>query len=263
MRSRTKVVISSLMALNVAIAMAAYAQTDGTVSLSDGEVIFLDDEGAETARLSHSSWLAGSPAGNTRYGYLGVYDRAGIEVFSANAEASIVSALEQLYVRRASGVSTVRLEGAFGNLDAGGDGQDGDLFLKNNAFTNTIHLDGQTGNARTSLSGNGFVKGWARIDRAGGVLSCYNCEETTTGLNNGAPLGGVFYFVDFSPIADDITSRPRTLTIDKHGQTVLQDQRIGLHFIDDDPDDPSRIRVYFARKDDASSALSPFTIIVY
>lgn len=48
-------------------------------------------------------------------------------------------------VRSAGGVSTIFLNGDYGNIRLGGQGSDGDLVVVNSAKENTIHLNGETG----------------------------------------------------------------------------------------------------------------------
>lgn len=79
-----------------------------------------------------------------------------------------------------------------------------------NNLTPSVSLDIQ-GDATQDLSGNGFVKAWARINSDGTVLNCYKCNSSnieTKKISTGT------YEVNFAPLSSDITSRPRMAVID-------------------------------------------------
>ena len=138
-----------------------------------------------------------------------------------------------------------------GRISAGGGMSEvsGSLFLGGAGpfplFTTKVELSGATGTATNSLNGNGFVKGWAKIDQDGTVLSCYNCDPDPVKTFKQGP--GI-YFVDFSPIDDDISSRPALATINGSTQTTISTAA--------DAGDPSRVEVF-------TSADAQFTVMVF
>lgn len=109
---------------------------------------------------------------------------------------------------------TVNLSGLYGAIYLGSDSEDGDIILMDSSPVQTsIAMDGQTGNATNQLDGNGFVKGWARINSDGTVLSCWRCDpDPSKTFRSSAGI----YNVSFAGIASDIRSRPKAATLDSH-----------------------------------------------
>lgn len=111
--------------------------------------------------------------------------------------------------------TTIEVDGRVGAIRLGGIGEDGDLRLHDNTDTETFRVNGQSGTATNSLSSNGQVKAWARIDADGSVLSCWRCDPDATSKLAGQPI----YTVDFGPVGSDIQSRPRMVVMDSHDPT--------------------------------------------
>jgi hypothetical protein len=74
--------------------------------------------------------------------------------------------------------------------------------------TTTIAADGSTGTIANSLGGDGLIKGWARVAGGGGVWSCYRCSS-----GDSRRISDGIYEVDFTPVGDDIHSRPWTCSL--------------------------------------------------
>lgn len=124
------------------------------------------------------------------------------------------------------------------NITLGITGNDGDLVLRNTANTaSNLTLSGQSGTLTNALGGNGLVKAWARINSNGTVLSCFRCDPAQTG-RVGIFVGS--YEVDFTPLATDIRSRPRLVTLDTHTTGGAGIGEIGLA---DRSGDASSVRV--------------------
>ena len=58
---------------------------------------------------------------------------------------------------------------------------------------------------------NGLVKAWAQITADGTIVACWRCNTDTAETRR---LGAGNYEVDFTPLATDISRRPRLATID-------------------------------------------------
>ena len=153
------------------------------------------------------------------------------------------------------GLLTVALDGATGLLTLGTSGQDGDLRVTDSANATGLQLDGQSGNLTNSLGGNGVVKAWARINSNGSVHSCYRCnvassETQSTGVGS--------YEVDFTPLATDITSRPRSAILDRHSTGITE----GQVSLADRAGDLSSVFVRTTSSDGTNLDIA-FTLIIY
>jgi hypothetical protein len=107
--------------------------------------------------------------------------------------------------------------------------------------------------APSGLAGEGFVKGWARINADGTVASCYKCNAANT-----FGLGAGQYQVDFSPVASSIVGRPRTATLDTLGLGAV----VGQIGVADRFQVPSAI---FVQTTDTFGNVKnqPFTLVLY
>ena len=103
---------------------------------------------------------------------------------------------------------------------------------------------------------NGLVKAWAQINADGTIAACWRCntDPAETGQTS---LGD--YEVDFTPLATDISGRPRSATIDNLGTGSAASGTIELA---DRSGDPSSV---FVSTEDAAGAEAdrPFVLIIY
>ncbi len=245
--------ILSLVALVVTAALPASAQS---VAIASDEVRIEDEPGSEDTLLGPGSLVLGRPStasGVFTGGVLQLKDFVGNTSFQVTADADSAHFSGTWHINNSINFSTVRLMGQTGTVDIGTSGTAGDLTLRDSSADTNITLDGETGTATNWLNGNGFVKGWARMKADGTLLSCYNCDSDPLKTLRTA-LGT--YYVDFSPIASDISTRPRMAVLDKFDLTVSGVDTITL--TDDNTGDPSRIRIFTGPAQDHS-----FTIMVY
>jgi hypothetical protein len=107
----------------------------------------------------------------------------------------------------------------------------------------------------TGLAGDGFVKGWARINADGTIASCYNCNPDT---NETRKISTGAYEVDFTPLGDDVTGRPRSATLDNLSGSAPQGE-IGV--ADRSGDSSS---VFVATRDDGGTFTDKsFVVVIY
>lgn len=146
--------------------------------------------------------------------------------------------------------TTISLDGQRGLVELGSPDDDGDLWIWNHNTDDqrAIDLNGATGTASQQLGGNGFVKAWAKINADGTVASCYQCNMSSSETQR-LFLGQ--YEVSFSPLAADITSRPRLAVFDSHdiaspaGEISLANRSLDtasvfVHTLDSGGDDADR-----------------------
>jgi hypothetical protein len=113
------------------------------------------------------------------------------------------------------GTTTVELDGEFGSLTLGNATEDGDIVINDSdPDIESFRVDGNSGNVTNQLAGNGTVKAWAKVASNGNIVGCWRCVNANTRNGTGD------YAVDFSPLGEDITSRPRTAVIDTHGANI-------------------------------------------
>jgi hypothetical protein len=98
------------------------------------------------------------------------------------------------------------------------------------------HSRSQGRAARVSRT-TGLVKGWARINADGTIARCYNCNLD---VNETRRLFDGQYEVDFTPLGDDITGRPRVATLD----TLAGGAATGFVSLANRAGDPSSVFVY-------------------
>ncbi len=222
-----------------------------TVAIDSDEIRIEDEFGNVDTELGSASLTLGRFLVGAS---LEVKNANGVPAFSVDAGGSQTTAIGTLRLIDLGSSLSVELNGFDGNAILGGSGADGDVILLDSTGLNTtVHIDGTTATATNALAGNGFVKGWARMKADGTLLSCYNCDSDPLKTLRTA-LGT--YYVDFSPIASDISTRPRMAVLDKFDLTVSGVDTITL--TDDNTGDPSRIRIFTGPAQDHS-----FTIMVY
>jgi hypothetical protein len=138
------------------------------------------------------------------------------------------------------------------------DGTQGRLRVVNSAGASGVELNASN-STLTNLfdnKSNGLVKAWAQINADGTIVACWRCNTDT---NETRRISDGQYQVDFTPLATDITGRPRTATVDNHGGGSFGDSTVTLA---DRASDPSSV---FARTHNTAGAFTdaPFILIVY
>jgi hypothetical protein len=253
MANKRFVMRAAILFLGVWIASGGAVRAQ-SLSLEDDVIQILSSIGAIDTYIGRSLLRLGTPVPGSQSGFLGVYDSNGGHAFEVHSFQKIVELTGDLNIQSpGSSTPSMQFDGSAGNIYLGGDGQDGDMVVSNSNAVQTISFDGDTATVWNAFSGDGFVKGWARIDSNGSVLGCYNCNTDVTKTLRTA-LGT--YYVDFSPIASDISTRPRIAVLDKFGASISGVDTITL--TDDDTGDTSRIRVFTGPAADHS-----FTITVF
>ena len=112
-------------------------------------------------------------------------------------------------------------------------GKDGRLQVKDADNATAVSLDGSSGNLTNLFSNledesNGLVKAWAQINADGTIAACWRCNRNTA--ETGRIVTGR-YEVDFTPLATDISGRPRSATI-RFGDLALGLITVTDHGID-------------------------------
>jgi hypothetical protein len=98
------------------------------------------------------------------------------------------------------------------NIALGGATGDARLRLRNEDGANAVDLQASTGNVTNLFSNepdqsNGLVKAWARINANGTIAACWRCNKDPSETRR---ISAGLYEVDFTPLATDITGRPRS-----------------------------------------------------
>jgi hypothetical protein len=98
------------------------------------------------------------------------------------------------------------------NIALGGAAGNARLRLRNEDGASAVDLQASNGNVTNLFSNeedasNGLVKAWARINGDGTIAACWRCNKDPNETRRLAPG---FYEVDFTPLATDITGRPRS-----------------------------------------------------
>jgi hypothetical protein len=144
------------------------------------------------------------------------------------------------------------------NLD---DGRNARVRLRDAGGENAIELNAGSASVTNLFSNdeeesNGLVKAWAQINADGTVESCWRCDKDP-GETNRISAGN--YEVDFTPLATDISGRPRSAVID---DLTDGNETAGVIDLADRSGDPSSIFVNTADTVGASSDRS-FVLTVY
>jgi hypothetical protein len=141
------------------------------------------------------------------------------------------------------------------NIALGGSSGDGRLRLRNADGGAAVDLRASDGNLLNRFSNNedesnGLVKAWARINPFDGtIIACWRCNTDpaeTRRVEEGT------YEVDFTPLATDISGRPRLAT-------VVQTQLASTITLEVGSFDPSTV---FVTTHDANGARSDRTFFV-
>ena len=114
------------------------------------------------------------------------------------------------------------------NLKLGRKGNDGDLIVQDSSKANSVHIDGDNSTVTNTLTGNGLVKAWAKINADGTIDSCWRCNTDPAETRRAGKPGT--YEVDFTPLSTDISGRPRSIVLDQKfevlsgGETEMSDR---------------------------------------
>jgi hypothetical protein len=141
------------------------------------------------------------------------------------------------------------------------DGKNGELLIRNAHGENGVQLDASSANVTNLFSNqgdesNGLVKAWAQINADGTIAACWRCNtdtDETRRIINGN------YEVDFTPLATNITGRPRSASIDSH---VVTNAEAALIDVADRSGDASSLFVNTADAD-GTDADRPFVLLIY
>lgn len=152
-----------------------------------------------------------------------------------------------LLLTRSNGVETVSLSGNSGALILGGGGTAGDVLVRDGAAVTNFAVDGITGDVTNAFGGEGLAKAWCKVDGDGNLLAGFRCTSATRFVS------GV-YFVDFTALATDITSRPFLVSCTSQATSgTCQDAQASYS-----ADDLSRIVVTTDTADDGA-----FTLVIF
>ena len=143
------------------------------------------------------------------------------------------------------------------NVSLGTGSDDGDLSVKDTGGTETVSLDGATGDVTNSLTGNGLVKAWASINPDGTIRSCWRCNLDPAATQRVAP--GT-YVVDFLPLATDIGARPRLAVIDDPAPAGFP---LGIVSLLSIPTPLSSVAVLVTNNPPTAFTDLPFTVVIY
>ena len=181
------------------------ASDDPVMSLNDGGDIYLGgadvcgditvyryDDGAT---LRFNGWLGdltlgGATGGNSQDG----------DIFLKNADGA---------------TTTVSIDGNLGLLELGAPGEDGDIEIFDDTGAQSFYVDGRTGNVTNDVGGNGLVKGWANINADGTIAACWRCDTNTSNTYKSSTGS---YYVSFSPVGADITTRAAICSVGHLGR---------------------------------------------
>jgi hypothetical protein len=109
------------------------------------------------------------------------------------------------------------------------------LRVRNGDGENAVQLNATVTNlfSNDENASNGLVKAWAQINGDGAIVACWRCNTDPSETRR---IGEGQYEVDFTPLATDITGRPRLATFDTHVSVVngLRGGAVHLGDLDDD-----------------------------
>ena len=210
----------------VTLGLAATASAQLAIKRSSGGLVFATEDfavqvgrGGSVDQRSDTDLIVYDPNGTSIEAAFH-FNASQADLHLGSGDPMISGRDGDLYLEDGHGQATVLLDGSDGRLLLGVAGQDGDLWLRDSANTVTLQVDGQSGNLTNAFSGNGVVKAWARINANGTVESCFRCNTSATETRSIAGAGS--YEVDFTPLATDISSRPRSAVLDSHSGAVLE-----------------------------------------
>jgi len=148
------------------------------------------------------------------------------------------------------------------NLVGGGATGQGRLRVRDADGTTAVELRGDNGSVTNhfandpSLS-NGLIKAWAAINADGTIAACWRCNRDpaeTQKLNLGS------YEIDFTPLATDITGRPRMATVAGNGAMP----QATIRAVDrTTPPDDSTVHIFTENPATGDRVDAPFILIIY
>jgi hypothetical protein len=247
------------MALGLALALlSAGGATAQSVAINGGTIEIFDTDGDSAVLIDQGADYAAG--GNGRSATLTLRSLVGPTTLSFHAfQAQLIlggGVQEGLLLLKDDDGATTTFEadGRTGSIRLGGNNEDGDLIVYDNADVETIRLDGQSGNVTNLLSGDGLVKAWARISSDDSVFSCYRCNPAATfAVEYGE------YQVDFSPLGESIRSRPRVAVIDSHQPDIQSGGAITIR----DSDTLASALVVHTYSSLSQPIAKAFTVIIY
>jgi hypothetical protein len=149
-----------------------------------------------------------------------------------------------------------------GRLDLEQPGKNGRLRVRDQGGEIAVELDARSGHVTNLFSNdpdesNGLVKAWAQINADGTVAACWRCNTDpaeTSRLNTGS------YEIDFTPLATDITGRPRSATVSGIGIVPVA----SIRAVDrTTPPDDSTVHIFTENPATGGRIDAPFVLIIY
>jgi hypothetical protein len=148
------------------------------------------------------------------------------------------------------------------NVVVGGDTGQGRLRVRDDGGTMAVDLRADNRSvtnlfASDPRASNGLVKAWARINADGTIAACWRCNrdpDETQKLNVGS------YEIDFTPLATDITGRPRTATVAGTGAMP----QATIRAVDrTTPPDDSTVHIFTENPATGDRVDAPFVLVIY
>ncbi len=209
------------------------APPPGKVSIHEGAVETYDSDGVRMGRLSRNYLDLGSVGGGGAGGDGQIYLLDG-----------------------ATGNTIIRLDAVTGDATLGGLGADGDLIVKDSLGIPTLSVDGDTGTISNILSGNGLVKAWAEISADGSIVRCWRCNTDTAQTRS---ISTGTYEVDFTPLGNDISTRPFVVSITRNEPIVPSGRMVNGAIRNLDPSS-----IWVGIYDSVGNTFnSAFTVVIY
>jgi hypothetical protein len=149
------------------------------------------------------------------------------------------------------------------NLVVGGDTGQGRLRVRDADGTTVVELRSDNGSvtnlfANDPSASNGLIKAWAAINADGTIAACWRCNRDpveTQKLNFGS------YEVDFTPLATDITERPRMATVSGNDGAMPQ---ATIRVVDrTTPPDDSTVHIFTENPATGDRVDAPFVLVIY
>jgi hypothetical protein len=148
------------------------------------------------------------------------------------------------------------------NLVVGGDTGQGRLRVRDDDGTTAVELRADDGNvtnlfANEESASNGLIKAWAAINADGTIAACWRCNRDPGETQQLAPGS---YEVDFTPLATDLTERPRTATVAGNGAMP----QATIRAVDrTTPPDDSTVHIFTENPATGDRVDAPFVLVIY
>jgi hypothetical protein len=149
------------------------------------------------------------------------------------------------------------------NLVVGGDTGQGRLRVRAADGTTAVELRADDGNLTNLFvndpsASNGLIKAWAAIDADGTIAACWRCNRDPDETQQLAPGS---YEVDFTPLATDITERPRMATVSGNNGAMPQ---ATIRAVDrTTPPDDSTVHIFTENPATGDRVDAPFVLVIY